>query len=372
MANLNRPEPMSGSRKRFLQTVRHERPDRVPLDLWARPEVIRELQVRLNTDDVETALGVDFVRVEIGERIAEFERRAEPPRGGDWPGSARCYIWHDERTLEDGWGVVHRLGDDGKLLQWLDGPFASQTDVDAFAWPEASCLTSSAEIAPRVSELKSKDRVVLAEVVMPFKRAWHMRGLQNFLCDMMADPAFVERLYDRIYAFETARAERCAQAGVDCIMVVGDIAMEDRLMFRHELFRQFDVPRLTDLIRHVRRIKSDTQMFYHSDGNISSVINELITAGFDIINPIQPECMNPEEVKQRWGKQITLWGTISVRTTLPLGTPESVRATVRDRIQRCGQDGGLVIAPANVIMYDTPAENVIAMFEAARNYHNVE
>jgi len=93
---------MSGSRKRFFQTVRHERPDRVPLDLWARPEVIRELQTRLNTDDVETALGVDFARVEIGERIAEFERRAKAPRGGDWPGSARRYIWRDARTFEDG------------------------------------------------------------------------------------------------------------------------------------------------------------------------------------------------------------------------------------------------------------------------------
>jgi uroporphyrinogen decarboxylase len=363
---------MTGSRKRFFQTVRHERPDRPPLDLWARPEVIRELQVHLNTDDVETALGVDFARVEIGERIPEFERRAEPPRGGDWPGSARRYIWRDARTFEDGWGVVHRIGDDGKLLQWLDGPFASQTDVDAFAWPDESCLTPPAEIAPRVNELKSKDRVVLAEVVMPFKRAWHMRGLQNFLCDLMADADFVEHLYDRIYAFETARAERCAQAGVDCIMVVGDIAMEDRLMFRPELFRRFDVPRLTELIRRVRRVNSDTQMFYHSDGNISTVMDDLIAAGFDIINPIQPECMNPEEVKRRWGKQITLWGTISVRTTLPQGTPESVRATVRERIRHCGQDGGLVIAPANVIMYDTPAENVIAMFEAARDCHDAQ
>jgi len=267
---------------------------------------------------------------------------------------------------------VHRIGDDGKLLQWLDGPFTNTTDVDAFRWPDESCLPSPAEIAPRVSELKSKDRVVLAEVVMPFKRAWHMRGLQNFLCDMMADPAFVERLYDRIYGFESALAERCAQAGVDCIMVVGDIAMEDRLMFRPELFRRFDVPRLTELIRRVRRIGTNTQMFYHSDGNISAVMDDLIAAGFDIINPIQPECMNPEEVKERWGKQITMWGTISVRTTLPQGTPESVRATVRDRIQRCGQDGGLVIAPANVIMYDTPAENVIAMFEAARDVEQLD
>jgi uroporphyrinogen decarboxylase len=357
---------MAGSRKRFFQTVRHEQPDRVPLDLWIRPEVLRELKRFLDTDDVETALGIDFARVEIGECVPGFEQKAGAPRGGDWPGASRRYIWHDERTLEDAWGVVQRVGSDGKLLQWIAGPFAGRADVEAFRWPDESCLAPAESISAGVKELKAADRVVLGEVAMPFKRAWHMRGLENLLCDMLGDREFVERLYDRIYAFESARAVRLAEAGVDCIMVVGDIAMERRLIFRPELFRELDVPRLRRMIGEVRRVRPDALMFYHSDGDISAVMDDLIFAGFDIINPIQPECMDPEEVKRRWGDRITLWGTISVRTTLPQGTPDAVRATVRDRIRRCGTNGGLVIAPANVIMYDTPVENVVAMYEAAR------
>lgn len=358
---------MAGSRDRFFQTVRHERPDRVPLDLWARPEIIRRLKEHLDTDDVETALGVDFARVEIGERVAAYDRRTDEPRGGDWPGAGRRYVWHDERTFEDAWGVVQRVGEDGKLVQWIHGPLVDGCDVDDFAWPGPESLDAPATVAPRVDELKSRDRVVLAEVTMPFKRAWHMRGLENLLCDMVTDCESVERLYDRVYAHEAARAERCAAAGVDCIMVVGDIAMEDRLLFRPELFRRLDVPRLRELIRRARAARPNVLMFYHSDGDISAVMDDLIDVGFDIINPIQPECMNPEEVKARWGDRITLWGTISVRTTLPRGTPASVRAVVRERIERCGRDGGLVIAPANVIMYDTPVENVVAMYDAARN-----
>ncbi len=358
---------MTGSRKRFFQTLRHERPDRVPVDLWARPEVVRQLRERLGTEDVESALGVDFANVSVTEHVPAFERRAAEPKGGDWPGANGRYLWHDDRTFEDAWGVVRRVGEDGKLVEWVRGPFVDAPDPDAFDWPDTSTLEAPAGVAGPVAKWKAADRVVCAEVVMPFKRAWHMRGLENLLCDMIAEPAFVETLYDRIYAFETARAVRCAEAGVDCIKVVGDIAMEDRLLFAPDLFRRFDVPRLRSLIQAARRAAPDVVLFYHSDGDISAAMDDLIAVGFDIINPIQPECMDPYEVKRRWGDRITMWGTISVRTTLPQGPPESVRAVVRERIARCGADGGLVIAPANVIMYDTPVENVVALYEAANS-----
>jgi uroporphyrinogen decarboxylase len=115
-------------------------------------------------------------------------------------------------------------------------------------------------------------------------------------------------------------------------------------------------------------VKPDVLFFYHSDGDLREVMDDLIETGFDIINPIQPECMDPYEVKRRWGDRITMWGSISIRTTLPNGTPESVRTEVEERIRRCGYDGGLVIGPSNVIMYDTPPENVLAMCKAVTEF----
>ncbi len=359
---------MSGSRERFFKTVRHERPDRVPLDLWARPEVYRSLREYLHTPDVETALGIDFARVAIPEYIPAFAQKAEKPRGGDWPGADGSYIWHDDRTFENAWGVIHRVGQDGKLIEWVRGPLVDTPDVDSYSFPVPSFAVGAPELALSVQRLKDADRVVLAEVVMPFKRAWQMRGMENLLCDMLVNREFVEQLYDRIYEFETARAVRGAEAGVDCLTVIGDIAMADRLLFNPALFRELDIPRMRALIQKARRVKPDILMFYHSDGDISAVMDDLIGVGFDIINPIQPECMDPDEVKQRWGRAITMWGTISIRTTLPRGTPESVRTEVRERIRRCGHDGGLVICPSNDIMYDTPVENIIAMYEAAAEY----
>ncbi len=356
------------SRQRFFATIRHERPQRVPMDLWARPEIRRMLESHFGTAQVEDALGVDFVEVAIGDRFDDFDARAASPRGGDWPGAVGRYIWHDERTYEDGWGIVHRVGEDGKIVQWLSGPLVERTDLSRIAFAPTDHLEDPDRIAAQVADHKAADRVVTGEVVMPFKRAWQLRGLENLLCDMVVDTPFVEALYDRIYAFETERAVRLARAGVDLIKVIGDIAMEDRLLFNPKLFDQLDKPRLANMIRKVREVRPETVFFYHSDGKLDAAIDGLIAAGFDIINPIQPECMDPYATKQRWGDRVTLWGTISVRTTLPKGSPEEIRRVVRERIRRCGHDGGFVLAPANVIMYDTPLENVLALYEAGRDF----
>jgi len=360
--------PTETSRQRFFATIRHERPRRVPMDLWIRPEIRRQLEARLGTTQVEDALGVDFAEVQIADRFADFEKRAAAPRSGDWPGADGRYVWYDERTYENAWGVVHRVGKDGKIVQWISGPLVEKPDLSRVAFSPADRLDPPERVAGQVDRLKASDKVVTGEIVMPFKRAWQLRGMENLLCDMIADPPFVAALYDRIYAFETERAVRLARSGVDVVKVVGDIAMEDRLLFSPKLFEKLDAPRLAALIRKVRQVRPEVVLFYHSDGKLDAAIDSLIAAGFDIINPIQPECMDPYATKARWGDRVTLWGTMSVRTTLPKGSPEEIRRVVHERIRRCGHDGGFVLAPANVIMYDTPIDNVLALYEAGRDF----
>jgi len=356
------------SRERFFKTVRHERPDRVPLDIWARPEVMRQLREYLQTDDVNEALGIDFVHCGIKEHFPEYEKKCNGVLEGDMPYAGGRYIFLDERTFQTAWGIVFRVGEDRKLVEWISGPLVDADDPDEYDWPDFSALAEPDSIRQRVEQYKAAGKVVCAGCSMPFKLAWHMRGMENLLCDMVANRKFVEKLYDRIYPFQTEKIRRAAAAGVDVVQVVGDIAMQDRLLFSPQIFRELDKPRLAEMVRTVREVKPDVIFFYHSDGNIMDVVHDLIDVGFDIINPVQPECMDPDEVKRRWPDQITMWGTISITTTLPKGTPQTVYAAVQERIRRCGYNGGLVIAPSNVIMYDTPVENIVAMYRAAHEF----
>jgi uroporphyrinogen decarboxylase len=91
----------------------------------------------------------------------------------------------------------------------------------------------------------------------------------------------------------------------------------------------------------------------------------LIEAGIDILNPLQPECLDPAAIKRRYGGRLAFWGAVSVQRTLPLGRPEEVRAEVRQRIAELGPGGGYILAPAHVLAPETPWENVVAFFEAA-------
>ncbi len=94
----------------------------------------------------------------------------------------------------------------------------------------------------------------------------------------------------------------------------------------------------------------------------------LVEIGFDVINPIQPECMDPIEIKRRWGERITLHGCISIQRTLPFGSVDDVRREVETLIRQCGYNGGLVLLPSNNIQPDTPIENVLACYHTARDF----
>ena len=83
-------------------------------------------------------------------------------------------------------------------------------------------------------------------------------------------------------------------------------------------------------------------MWYHNDGNISDIIPELIEIGVDILNPVQPECMEPYDIKDKYGDDLVLWGCLGTQTTMPFSTPEEVSRTVKQYIEKLGRDGACV------------------------------
>ncbi|MBM3855949.1 MAG: hypothetical protein FJ399_22815, partial [Verrucomicrobia bacterium] len=118
-------------------------------------------------------------------------------------------------------------------------------------------------------------------------------------------------------------------------------------------------------VRAVKQCRPETFVFYHSDGNLEPVIPELIEIGIDILNPVQPECMDPAALKRRFGDRLSFWGTVSVQRTMPFGTPAMVRAEVAARVRDVAYGGGLILAPAHVLGPETPWENIVAFFDAA-------
>jgi uroporphyrinogen decarboxylase len=151
-------------------------------------------------------------------------------------------------------------------------------------------------------------------------------------------------------------------------MLGDDVAMQTGMLISPQLWRIWLKPRMVRIINAAKSIHPRIHIFYHSDGNPSAIIDELIEIGVTVLNPIQPECMNPAEVKKKYGDRLAFWGTMGVQSTLPFGTPEDVRAEVKLRMQTIGSGGGLLLGPSHMIEPEVPWENIIAFFNAVEEY----
>ena len=186
------------------------------------------------------------------------------------------------------------------------------------------------------------------------------------MMDLSLEPLLVETLADRFLEHRIEQSRQLVRCGIDMIVIMGDIAMQNTMMLSPKMWREYFKLRLKTWIEEVRR-ERDIYFMFHSDGNMEAVFEDLIEIGFDIINPIQPESMDVEKIKSRYGDRVCLHGTISLQETLPFGTPDEVADEVRHRISVCGRGGGLILSPSNVIQPDVSLENMLTLYETAKN-----
>jgi uroporphyrinogen decarboxylase len=157
---------------------------------------------------------------------------------------------------------------------------------------------------------------------------------------------------------------------VDVIQFEDDLGMQDRPLLRPELYREVVKPYHARLFGFAKA-RSDAYLMLHSDGAVAPLIPDFIDMGVDILNPVQVSAagMDTKRLKRAFGDEIVFWGAgCDSQRVLPFGTPEAVRDEVRRRIDDLAPGGGFVFAPVHNIQAEVPAENVVAMFEAAREY----
>lgn len=355
--------------ERFEAALSRIIPDRLAMDLiWPRKETLDALKEYFGAESDEVVfreLGIDFRWIPIPAYYPEFEDKVNGILEGDAPGAGGKYIFHDPRTFEDHWGVVHQVGDDGKYLEWKYGPLKDSEMLAGWSLPKVVYPSSSALFR---TLQPFADFVTVTEIEFPFKLAWNLCGYEHFLTQMSVNPDMVELLYDKLYGFQTRKAVLAAESGFDIVAIVGDIAGQTGLMFSPLMFRRFDVPRLGRLIEEIKRTNPRVKVLYHSDGDIETAMPMLIECGIDIINPVQSACMDPAKMKKMYGKRLVFHGTISVQDTVPNGRVADVMREVVRRIETVGYDGGLIVSPENSIPYNAPLENILAIYNTVKTY----
>jgi len=98
----------------------------------------------------------------------------------------------------------------------------------------------------------------------------------------------------------------------------------------------------------------------------------MIEIGLDVLNPLQPMAIDPFEIKERYGKKLSLFGGVCVQQLMPYGSAQEIRSMVRRLIAECGRGGGYIVAPAHHIQADTSLDNIRSFYDAAMYYKTVK
>jgi uroporphyrinogen decarboxylase len=225
------------------------------------------------------------------------------------------------------------------------------------------------DLKRQVEQAHKEGKITRGWVGHMYETAWQIRGYEQFLMDMLDQPAWAECLLDRIAEERNfARAIAFARAGVDWIACGDDVANQKSMMFAPQTWRKMMLNRWRKVWQAVKEINPNAKIWYHSDGNIIDIVGDLIEAGVDILNPVQPECLDVDAIYKRYGSKLTFDGGIGTQSTMPWGTSTDVRARVKDLIDKYGRNGGLIISPTHVLEPEVPIENVDALCSACREY----
>jgi uroporphyrinogen decarboxylase len=197
--------------------------------------------------------------------------------------------------------------------------------------------------------------------------------MDNLFVDMAdEDSKMATFLLDTITDLACLRAKEFAAAGVDILGLGDDIGMQSAIMMSANMYRTWLKPRLAKVIAAAKAVKPDILVSYHSCGYVLPLIGDLIEVGVDILNPVQPECMDFAEVYAKFGDRLSFNGTIGTQKLMPFGTPEEIRAEVRRNLGIAGNQGGLFCCPTHMLEPEVPWANIEAYAEAVREFSRME
>jgi len=348
------------SKELVSEALSHKETYRVPIDYWATEEITamlcRHFGVASKHEMLEK-MGVDLRYVFPNYTGPQLKR-------------------YDDGSNEDIWKVRRRTirGAEGFYEHTVYSPLSSIKTIEELEdwsppspdWYDYASLRSQCEKYEKYATVFVGDRTNRTCVL---HEAIYLRGVQQALIDLLRNPKFTRRLYEKITEFYIEFNKRCfEEAGdlIDVFMMGEDLGTQQGLLVSPETFRKLIKPYLSMHIQLAKRY--GIKVMLHSCGAIRKLIPELVEMKVDILNPIQVRArgMNPAELKREFGDKISFHGAIDIQHTLPHGRPEDVREEVRNRIQTLGKDGGYILCSTHNIQLDTPIENVLAMYDEAR------
>ena len=245
-------------------------------------------------------------------------------------------------------------------------PPLKQPSLDGYTFPNVDELFSSDWKAEAIASIAADpDHFIVGGFGFGlFERTWVMRGFNEALMDAVGDPDFYDELSEAITVHQLEILERLLELPLDGIMFSDDWGYQQGILLGPERWRRFMKPRLARMYDRVHEAGMVT--LSHCCGSVIDIMPDIIEIGMDVLESVQPEArgMNPYELKQVYGDQITFWGGLGSQSVIPFGTPDDIRAEVAHLCSEKGAGGGYILTSSKALQPETPTENAAAVVES--------
>ncbi len=377
------------SRERLLAALNHCEPDRVPIDLGGNQTGIHRVAygnlIRLLGLEEEIEI-MDLVqqlakpseavlrRLHVDTRYV-WAQGAESFKGGVVRRERGGRVWQD---FTDEFGVTWSMPEDcPHYFDISHSPLAglSIEQIRSWPFPKGDDPSRFAGLRERALRIKRETEFAVVSGIsgVVYEICWYMRGLENLFMDMVERPEVLETIIDRTLKFWMDWFRLFLdEVGdvVDVIMIGDDLAGQGGPLFSPGIYRGIVKPRQKKLVEYIKS-RTGAKIWYHTCGSAVTYIPDLMENGIDILNPVQLSAkgMDPGQLKAAFGKRLSFWGGgVDSQGVLPRATPGEVRENVRRNVEALKKGGGYVFNNVHNIQADVPAENVLAMFDAALEY----
>lgn len=339
--------------RRLIQTIRHEEPDRVPLADFQADTALKDKFMKRPVRTIEehvdfqAAAGFDFIYLRANY---------------DFPGTSPVSSTGTMRSF------MYSIAPDSETVgTYGPGPLQTPDQIDGISWPDPE--TVDVTDLQRAAEVLPPGLGIITGVGGIFTRTWMLMGYEHFCSMLSENPSFVAETAARVGQIQCAVMRRVIKMpGVVAAWYGDDLAYTESLLASPKVLRKYFFPWIEELagIAH----SAGMPFIMHSDGRLWQVLDDLIALGVDALHPIEPKAMDIYDLKRRYGRKIAIFGNVDMGYTLTegAGTPEAVRAEVRQQIRELGPGGGYGLASGAGLTRYVDIDNFQAMREALLEY----
>jgi uroporphyrinogen decarboxylase len=278
----------------------------------------------------------------------------------------------------DMWGVPYRALEDWDHCVVDGSPMREATidEIDDFPWPDPHDPDQFRGLREQAQFLyEQTDYVIGADAIKAgmLMNSLQLRGYDQFFMDLVLNVDLAEKLMDKILGtMKEMWTHYMAEVGeyVQLAYVTDDFGAQKSLLLSPQMFRELIKPRWKELIDHIKSL-GDVRVMFHSDGAIQPLLDDFIDMNVDILNPVQTSVKGLEDtyaLKEKFGDRLSFHGAIDVQQMLPNASTEELEQEIARRIYDLGRDGGYILAPCHNIGHDIPPENVVTLFDKAREF----